>query len=139
MFVDFMTDIRKSVASLVFRTQLAVPEPPPPPRPRGRLLLSGPSDTPSTRPLAAQPAAQEMEEMDTIELAAAAGGGRSGRGALMRGLRPRGPDLRQLQTNRGEGGALPRPVTAEEKVGRNDPCPCGSGKKYKKCCGVGAV
>ena len=22
----------------------------------------------------------------------------------------------------------------EEKVGRNDPCPCGSGKKYKKCC-----
>ena len=25
---------------------------------------------------------------------------------------------------------------AVEKVGRNDPCPCGSGKKYKKCCGV---
>ncbi|MBW2645386.1 MAG: SEC-C domain-containing protein [Deltaproteobacteria bacterium] len=24
---------------------------------------------------------------------------------------------------------------AEKKVGRNDPCPCGSGKKYKKCCG----
>jgi SWIM/SEC-C metal-binding protein len=24
---------------------------------------------------------------------------------------------------------------AEEKVGRNEPCPCGSGKKYKKCCG----
>ena len=23
-----------------------------------------------------------------------------------------------------------------EKVGRNEPCPCGSGKKYKKCCGV---
>ena len=27
------------------------------------------------------------------------------------------------------------PITREEKVGRNDPCPCGSGKKYKKCCG----
>ena len=27
------------------------------------------------------------------------------------------------------------PVTLGEKVGRNDPCPCGSGKKYKKCCG----
>ena len=25
---------------------------------------------------------------------------------------------------------------AAEKVGRNDPCPCGSGKKYKKCCGA---
>jgi SWIM/SEC-C metal-binding protein len=24
---------------------------------------------------------------------------------------------------------------AEKKVGRNEPCPCGSGKKYKKCCG----
>ncbi len=29
-----------------------------------------------------------------------------------------------------------KPITREEpKVGRNDPCPCGSGKKYKKCCG----
>ena len=28
-------------------------------------------------------------------------------------------------------------VNAEKKVGRNDPCPCGSGKKFKKCCGVG--
>ena len=26
-------------------------------------------------------------------------------------------------------------VRNEQKVGRNDPCPCGSGKKYKKCCG----
>ena len=29
----------------------------------------------------------------------------------------------------------PKVKTAAEKVGRNDPCPCGSGKKYKKCCG----
>ena len=30
----------------------------------------------------------------------------------------------------------PKPIVREEpKVGRNDPCPCGSGKKYKKCCG----
>lgn len=27
------------------------------------------------------------------------------------------------------------PITAPKKVGRNDPCPCGSGKKYKHCCG----
>jgi len=25
-------------------------------------------------------------------------------------------------------------VRTEKKIGRNDPCPCGSGKKYKKCC-----
>jgi len=31
----------------------------------------------------------------------------------------------------------PQPVRVETKVGRNDPCPCGSGKKYKKCCGAG--
>jgi len=30
-----------------------------------------------------------------------------------------------------------KPVRAAPRVGRNDPCPCGSGKKYKKCCGVG--
>ena len=28
-----------------------------------------------------------------------------------------------------------QPVRKEKKVGRNEPCPCGSGKKYKKCCG----
>jgi preprotein translocase subunit SecA len=37
---------------------------------------------------------------------------------------------------------LPRPPAAKKKggkvgkVGRNEPCPCGSGKKYKKCCGA---
>ncbi len=30
----------------------------------------------------------------------------------------------------------PKPVRVGKKVGRNDPCPCGSGKKYKKCCGA---
>jgi len=34
----------------------------------------------------------------------------------------------------GEKGPA-QPVRREKKVGRNDPCPCGSGKKYKKCCG----
>ena len=29
----------------------------------------------------------------------------------------------------------PKPKIAEKKVGRNEPCPCGSGIKYKKCCG----
>lgn len=28
-----------------------------------------------------------------------------------------------------------KPKAAEKKAGRNEPCPCGSGKKYKKCCG----
>ncbi len=29
-------------------------------------------------------------------------------------------------------------VVKDKKIGRNDPCPCGSGKKYKKCCGANA-
>ena len=34
------------------------------------------------------------------------------------------------------GGGRQRPArVAGKKVGRNDPCPCGSGKKFKKCCG----
>jgi uncharacterized protein len=38
----------------------------------------------------------------------------------------------------GQQGGSPtaRPAPAFGKVGRNDPCPCGSGKKYKKCCGL---
>jgi preprotein translocase subunit SecA len=35
----------------------------------------------------------------------------------------------------GAGLALPQARRTEARVGRNDPCPCGSGKKYKKCCG----
>ncbi|HBN97160.1 MAG TPA: preprotein translocase subunit SecA [Firmicutes bacterium] len=42
--------------------------------------------------------------------------------------------LAGAQTNQGEGSQQ-KPRRVEEKVGRNDPCPCGSGKKYKKCHG----
>jgi SEC-C motif-containing protein len=39
-----------------------------------------------------------------------------------------------------DGKDLPAPTARHEgpRVGRNDPCPCGSGKKYKKCCGKAA-
>ena len=32
-----------------------------------------------------------------------------------------------------------RPVLAAPKIGRNEPCPCGSGKKFKKCCDANAA
>lgn len=35
----------------------------------------------------------------------------------------------------GQGTGKPQPVRKGKKIGRNDPCPCGSGKKYKHCCG----
>jgi SEC-C motif-containing protein len=40
-----------------------------------------------------------------------------------------------------QDGDIPRPAPvarATPKIGRNDPCPCGSGKKHKKCCGARA-
>jgi preprotein translocase subunit SecA len=40
-----------------------------------------------------------------------------------------------LKAQEGSERGKPQPVHVEEKVGRNDPCPCGSGKKYKNCCG----
>jgi len=53
---------------------------------------------------------------------------------------------RQYTEGRADGEGRPEkaaaqarsPAKAGPKVGRNDPCPCGSGKKYKKCHGVSA-
>jgi preprotein translocase subunit SecA len=43
----------------------------------------------------------------------------------------------KLTLNRGEEPLSAPPVhRSDDKVGRNDPCPCGSGKKYKKCHGA---
>jgi len=62
--------------------------------------------------------------------------------------RVQAPRREQVQTSRSESPAQaalenpenvskPQPVRAEQKIGRNDPCPCGSGKKYKNCHGQG--
>ncbi len=46
------------------------------------------------------------------------------------------PKVTNLQTSAGDDTPKRQPVVnKEKKVGRNDPCPCGSGKKYKNCCG----
>jgi preprotein translocase subunit SecA len=49
-------------------------------------------------------------------------------------------DFSQYSSTAGGGGSeknqKAEPVRVEKKVGRNDPCPCGSGKKYKNCCGA---
>ena len=47
-------------------------------------------------------------------------------------------ERKNTQTNEAETSAVtksPQRKSASERIGRNDPCPCGSGKKYKKCCG----
>ena len=44
-------------------------------------------------------------------------------------------EVKNIKTNDGKEGVKSKPKKADKKVGRNDPCPCGSGKKYKQCCG----
>nr|B1XT18.1 RecName: Full=Protein translocase subunit SecA [Polynucleobacter necessarius STIR1] len=49
------------------------------------------------------------------------------------------PDMEVAGSTGDRGAAIdiqPAPLCAGPKVGRNDPCPCGSGKKYKNCCGA---
>ena len=52
-------------------------------------------------------------------------------------VQPAPPPRTVLRTNLSEGGTGRKPVktAASQTVGRNDPCPCGSGKKYKYCHG----
>jgi len=43
---------------------------------------------------------------------------------------------KEMYENAPSDTPMRKPVVKTQKVGRNDPCPCGSGKKYKKCCGA---
>ena len=68
--------------------------------------------------------------------------------AVKEAKKPRGLDRSQMKEERGDllsqaysntqDQARVQPVKVEKKVGRNDPCPCGSGKKFKHCHGKGA-
>ncbi len=76
-------------------------------------------------------------------------------GQVRQAQRPQRTDNSRLSTGRdtrvpGQGNGAPpppqqqqeqrvQPVRVEQKIGRNDPCPCGSGKKYKNCHGKGQV
>ena len=68
---------------------------------------------------------------------------RSGRGSQMEEFvrdveRKKQRELADMRFSGGEDSAAPQPIRRGEKIGRNEPCPCGSGKKYKKCCGAAA-
>ena len=124
MFVDLMHDLRKTLASLILRARVEQ-QPMARRRPIGgqRLTYTGPQET-SAATTRARPAGPGRVD--------ATGIARSARAAT-------GPatDVSTLATNRGET-RKPRPVTVEARPGRNAPCPCGSGKKYKKCHGRAA-
>jgi hypothetical protein len=75
-------------------------------------------------------------ELDEVEAAP--------RGRMLEETRERHPPIDDVvEATAGWGGfdddpyaGAPEPYRAAPKVGRNEPCPCGSGRKYKKCCGA---
>jgi preprotein translocase subunit SecA len=123
MFEDLMTDMYSAISRFVFRAQLAPAQPLPPPPP---MTFSGPAAD------AELGVAEEAEQLPPPP------------------PQPRRPSLgvnpytavpsrpqQPMRTNREETPA-PAPAGAGQVVGRNDPCPCGSGKKYKQCHGRNA-
>jgi len=68
------------------------------------------------------------------QTASAFGGGTTT--ASSGGAQPKASDVVSEAAAAQEAKAKAKPVRTGPKVGRNDPCPCGSGKKYKKCCGA---
>ena len=125
MFVDLTQDIRRSVTSLFYRAQLGQPQVQRVRQPQ-RLQYSGPTDTVGVGAAAA--AAQNEprragSRLDPVGVSVTARAGAA--------------DPGRLQTNRSAERSR-APVTVADEPGRNDPCPCGSGKKYKKCHGRAA-
>ena len=81
---------------------------------------------------------QSREEVEAAEAAMAAAGAPGKRQLPARRLRPERRAGRTAGARAGRSGSRPtiRPTTYKGmKVGRNDPCPCGSGKKFKACHG----
>ena len=144
MFVDLMDDLRGTVGNLLFKAQLGQPRQPA--RQPQRMQYSGPTEDGTATGALAQAAVarrtQTLGSGDPVDDLGMARGTRSdgaGRGKTV----PPGSvggvqstqDPRELVTNREE--RVRAPVTATKEPGRNEPCPCGSGKKYKKCHGRG--
>jgi preprotein translocase subunit SecA len=123
LFEDMMTRIDNETVRYLFHVQIQQGEPPPQPRePRPEPPRQHP---PSAIAAAASAAARAEEAPARLPDFAR---------ALERKQERQQKDL-QFQTGAAQAEA-PKPVRAGAKVGRNDPCPCGSGKKFKKCHGA---
>ena len=125
LFEDMMTRIDNETIRYLFHVQIQQGEPPPPEQRRPEPARQAP---PSAAAAAVASAAARAEESPQRLPDFAR--------ALERKQERQQKDL-QYQTGPAQAEA-PKPVRAGAKVGRNDPCPCGSGKKYKKCHGASA-
>ena len=124
LFEDMMARIDNETVRYLFHVQIQQEAQPAQPRPA---QPEPPRQRSTTAIAAAASAAARAEEAVPQRLPDFAR-------ALERRQERQQRDL-QYQTGAGQAEA-PKPVRAGAKVGRNDPCPCGSGKKYKKCHGA---
>jgi preprotein translocase subunit SecA len=83
--------------------------------------------------------AQESGPSDDVEGAAVPSRARNGRKARRQAAAAQGGNGATASSTATPTTSAPSGATVGGKVGRNDPCPCGSGKKYKKCHGSGAL
>jgi preprotein translocase subunit SecA len=132
MFVDLMNDVQHTFTERFLKVQVVFDQPPPPPTVTVNqsapvvkrfnamgIVETGPAEEPSSN-------GGVSEADDVLEQPRAV---------------PRQPTVvgaggkpRSLDAMAGGAGGIP-PGTDLSKIGRNDPCPCGSGKKFKKCHG----
>jgi preprotein translocase subunit SecA len=117
MFKGLMADLHTTFAERWLKLQLEVGQPSAPRRPGGTTSTGPMGGQPPRRP---PPMVANKPDADGLVSDGLPGGLPPG------GPRPGGP-----------GGASPAAANPYEGVGRNDPCPCGSGKKFKKCHGAG--
>jgi preprotein translocase subunit SecA len=110
MYTQLTEHIRQNVARRIFHVTLTTPTPPPPPQ---NTRESGPSDATGDNGAAAASPGKRKATTRATATAAGAPASDNAPAQSVDGGRPSG------------------------KVGRNDPCPCGSGRKYKKCHGAG--
>jgi preprotein translocase subunit SecA len=116
MWDQLLVNIRNQITRSIYHVELAAP---PQPAPPPVMIATQPGVAEEGN--GAAPAANLMDD-DRAQRAVAAAAG------------IKGPP-RNLRTNQPVDGGGGTTVRAAPKVGRNDPCPCGSGKKYKKCHG----
>jgi preprotein translocase subunit SecA len=133
LFEAMMLKFQEDTARFLFRMQILGPDGQPvtqPVQPRGP-VPSAPPVASAARPLAAgdgapreitMPTRQPTTTIDQIEKEFA---------------RKKERELAAASRQGGGDSSQPTQRRTGEKVGRNDPCPCGSGKKYKKCHGAG--
>jgi preprotein translocase subunit SecA len=152
LFENMLNNLNTKALSALMRGQIYIPQRPAPtstatPSTASAVLESERRKASANDAEKAEAARKAVEEAEARLRAA-----REARPDIKEALPTRGNDYSQYKATKeglpGENaqraaaaGASPKrvtdPIKAAPKVGRNDPCPCGSGKKYKNCCGKG--